>query len=167
MNTVGFPPEGVCPQTDIQDAEYMHDPTLSAQIHFQAQCKGIIDNNPCLMIMDTGAAGSVVSMSYLSKVDPSWESKISGEGSGLWRGYGSDLTPKGIYTTGVVFCHPRGDIRCKMSFTVMADENLPSYFIVGIDNIRLYGIKLNVCNEFFTIGRNLKEKKIKSNVRRL
>ena len=108
------------------------------------------------MIMDTGAAGSVVSMSYLSKVDPSWESKISGEGSGLWRGYGSDLTPKGIYTTGVVFCHPRGDIRCKMSFTVMADCNLPSYFIIGIDNIRLYGIKLNVCNEFFTIGRNLK-----------
>ena len=43
-----------------------------------------------------------------------------------------------------------------MSFTVMADCNLPNYFIVGIDNIRIYGIKLNVCNEFFTIGRNLK-----------
>ena len=78
LNTDVFPAEGVSPQTVIQDAEYMHDPTMSAQTHCPAQCKGIIDNNPCLMIMDTGAAGSVVSMSYLSKVDPSWESKISG-----------------------------------------------------------------------------------------
>ena len=43
-----------------------------------------------------------------------------------------------------------------MTIAFMANDHLPNYFVVGIDNIRLIGIKLNVCGSFFTIGRNLK-----------
>ena len=98
----------------------------------------------------------MVSSNYLQKVDPQWESKVSPLGPNLWKGYGSSLQPKGSYTTHVTVGHPRGNIRCRMTFAVMANDNLPNYFIVGIDNIRLFGIKLDVCGDFFTIGRNLK-----------
>lgn len=98
----------------------------------------------------------MVSYNYLQKVDPHWESNISVLGPNLWKGDGSSLQPSGNYTTNVVIGHPRGNISCKMTFVVMANENLPNYFIFGIDNIRLFGIKLNVCGNFFTFGGNLK-----------
>lgn len=47
---------------------------------------------------------------------------------------------------------------CKMSFTVMANNHFPDYFVVGIDKIKRYGVKHNVFGGFFTIGRKKKRK---------
>ena len=92
----------------------MLDPTLSSEVYFPAQCTALINDCEATIILDTGAAGSVVSSNYLQKVDPQWESKVSPLGPNLWKGYGSSLQPKGSYTTHVTVGHPRGKIRCRI-----------------------------------------------------
>lgn len=142
-------------QDNIQDAEKMED-SSSLQNYCPLKCSAMVNDKTATMVMDTGAGGSVVSCSYLQGIDSDWESKISVINMGSWKGYGSTLQPRGIYTTGVVFINPRGNLRCQMSFVVMDNVNLLNYFIIGINNIRVYGIKINVCQEFFTIEKNIK-----------
>ena len=103
-------------QADIQDAEYMFDPTLSTGVYCPAQCTALVNGCEATIILDTGAGGSVVSSNYLKKIDPHWESKVSSLGPKLWKGYGSSLQPRGGYTTHVVIGHPRGNMRCNMNF---------------------------------------------------
>ena len=129
----------------------MFDPTLSTGVYFPAQCTALVNNFKATIILDTGAGGSLVSRNYLKKIDPHWESKVSTLGPKRWKGYGSSLQSKGNYTTHGVIGHPTGNLRCKMTFAVMANDHLPDYFVVGIDNIRLFGIKLNVCGSFSTL----------------
>ena len=146
----------VSSQDNILDVEVMEDPEAPPQNFCSTKCTAMINDKFATMVLDTGAGGSVVSSRYLQGLDPHWEDKLSEANMGAWKGYGSSLKPRGTYTTKVVFVNPRGHIRCQMSFVVMDNENLPNYFIIGINNIRLYGIRLNICQEFFTIGKHYK-----------
>ena len=58
----------------------------------------------------------------------------------------------------VIFGHERGNIRAVMKFVVMENDGLPRYFIVGNNNILMYGIRLHLCDKYFTLGTNLKRK---------
>ena len=115
----------VWPQADIQDAEYMFDPTISTGVYCSTQCTALVNNCEAKIILDTGAGGSVVSSNYLKKIDPHWESKVSTLGPKLWKGYGSSLQPRGNYTTHVVIGDPRGNMRCRMTFAVIENDPLP------------------------------------------
>ena len=96
LTTNVFKNDEVRYQADIQDAEYMLDPTLSSEVYCPAQCTALINDCEATIILDTGAAGSVVSSNYLQKVDPQWESKVSPLGPNLWKGYGSSLQPRAV-----------------------------------------------------------------------
>ena len=99
---------------DIQDAEYMHDPGVSNTYHCPAQCSARINNQIIKLVIDTGAGGCVVSSKYLTTIDPDWESKVSALHQNLCQVYGSQLKPRGMYNTDVIFPHPRRGIRCRV-----------------------------------------------------
>ena len=98
-------------QDNTQDAVKIEASELPPQSFCPARCIGLVNNNNSTIIMDTGAAGSVVSCKYLQDIDPDWETKISETNMGAWKGYGSNLMPRGTYATNVVFCNPRGNLR--------------------------------------------------------
>ena len=61
LTTNVFKSDEVRYQADIQDSEYMLDPTLSSEVYCPAQCTALINDCEATIILDTGAAGSVVS----------------------------------------------------------------------------------------------------------
>jgi hypothetical protein len=143
--------------SNIQEAEYVQVPSQVKGIS-PAKCTALVNQCEATLVLDSGAGGSVVSSSYLQSIDPQWRDNIVTEDTGNWKGYGSTLTPVGSYVANVIFGHERGNIRAVMKFVVMENEGLPRYFIVGNNNILLYGIRLHLCDNYFTLGTNLKRK---------
>lgn len=141
---------------NVQDAELIMD--TGSTRHCPAQCLGLVNAQEVILVLDTGAGGSVVSAKYLASVDKNWDKELCRRNMGTWGGYGSTLTPLGTYTASVIFGHERGNIRCTMMFVVMENNNLPSYFIVGNNNMATYGIRVHAVDEYFTIGNNTKRR---------
>ena len=111
------------------------------------------------LLLDSGAACSVVGSKYLNEFYPDWKTKLLPCSNTKFSGCGSKLFPIGVIQLPMVFPHNQGSIRIQPEFVVMENADT-KYFILGSEFLSLYGIDIHHSKEkYFTIGNDNKKKK--------
>ena len=111
------------------------------------------------ILLDSGAACSVVGSRYLSGVYPEWKTKLLPCSNTKFSGCGSKVFPVGVILLPMVFPHNQGSVRIQPEFVVMENAD-PKYFILGSEFLGLYGIDIHHSKEkYFTIGNENKKNK--------
>lgn len=113
----------------------------------------------CKLVLDSGAACSIVGMKFLETIVPDWRDKLLPCSHMTFSACASSLKPIGVIELPVIFPHIQGSVRIRPEFVVMENAT-PQLFILGGDFLSLYGIDIFHSREsYFTIGNDNKKKK--------
>ncbi|KAG0142188.1 hypothetical protein CROQUDRAFT_50645 [Cronartium quercuum f. sp. fusiforme G11] len=113
----------------------------------------------CKLVLDSGAACSIVGMKFLETIVPDWRDKLLPCSHMTFLACASALKPLGIIELPVIFPQMQGSVRMRPEFVVM-ENAMPQFFILGGEFLSLYGIDIYHSREsYFTIGNDNKKKK--------
>ncbi|MBW0512126.1 hypothetical protein O181_051841 [Austropuccinia psidii MF-1] len=118
----------------------------------------VIDNKPTKHLLDPGAFCYCVGKSFLTTCGPNFEDQFLPIDGIKFNSASNPMKALGMFETNVIFPHINGKLRISVEFVVM--ENCSStHFILGNDNLIMYGIDLhNNKDRYFTIGDNKHQK---------
>lgn len=105
------------------------------------QVLALFEGKPVSVVLDTGAAVSAISKSFLEQVVPNFKERLLAVRFKALRGFGTVLKPLGVFPTTLIFPHPRSCIQISAAFLVL-EEFGPTSILLGSDLIAMYGIDL-------------------------
>ncbi|KAK4701579.1 hypothetical protein P7C70_g4650, partial [Phenoliferia sp. Uapishka_3] len=115
----------------------------------------ILQGQPIIATLDTGAAPTVIGAGTLKRFDPESASKLMPL-KGITRSFtafNSKLNAIGIYDTPITFPHPSGNIRISVELVVIESSATHDWFIIGCDWLSPYGFNIMFGHSpSFTIG---------------
>lgn len=136
----------------------------------------IICDQPHTILIDTGAACSVIGETFLAQLDPDFKAKLTPTLLPAVVAFGSRIEPIGLYAMDVVFPHPKESVEIRVELLVVSTRQAPASMLIGFEWIAIYGIDLIASKgRFMTIGastskfalRDLRTKSEWGDVRRI
>ena len=114
--------------------------------------KVLVEGHERQLLLDSGAACSVVGVNLPEKIFPDWKEKNSGVNNMRFRGCSEAQEALGVIELPINFPHSQGSVRIKPEFVVIKKVT-PHYFILGGDFLSVYGIDIIHSREkYSTIG---------------
>ena len=114
----------------------------------------VINNRPLLVMIDSGAAVSVITRKLLEEIEPHYQLQLKPVDIPAVVAFGTRIKPTGLYVTNVIFPHPRGNIQIQAAFLVI-DVPGPTQILLGSDMTTMYGIDLvSSSGRYMKIGKS-------------
>ncbi|MBW0545003.1 hypothetical protein O181_084718 [Austropuccinia psidii MF-1] len=118
----------------------------------------VIHNKPTKLLLDPGAFCSCVRNSFLEACVPNFEYQLLPIDGIKFDSAINKMKVLGIFETTIIFPHTNGNSRITVEFLFMENCSI-THFILGNDQLILYGINLNNNKDrYSTIGDNNRQK---------
>ncbi|MBW0535849.1 hypothetical protein O181_075564 [Austropuccinia psidii MF-1] len=120
--------------------------------------KIVIKNKEAKINHDSGALCTSFGKDYLGMIYTNWQETLMTIEGIKFSSASQDMHPLGILEAEMIFPHATGSIRLKVEFFLM-NNCTSQHFILGNDDINIYGIYINNHKErYLCIGENKRQK---------
>ncbi|MBW0504672.1 hypothetical protein O181_044387 [Austropuccinia psidii MF-1] len=118
----------------------------------------VTNNREAKIHLDSVTLYTCVGNYYLDKIYTNWQDRLMPIEGKKFSSASQNMNPLGIFEAEMIFPHPVGSIRLKVTFVLM-NNCTSQHFILGNDYLNIYGIDINNHKDrYFTIGENKRQK---------
>ncbi|MBW0537761.1 hypothetical protein O181_077476 [Austropuccinia psidii MF-1] len=117
----------------------------------------VMNNREAKIHLGSGAFCTCFGKVYLDSIYTNWKERLMPIEGIKFRSASQDMHPLVIFEAAMIFPHPSGSIRLKVTFVVMNNWT-SQQFLIGKDYLNFYGSDIyNHKGRYFTIGENKRQ----------